>query len=171
LHWSENVVPLIKQNPDKSIILMEGLDLRMALAQSIDLRRLLKGKLSALNLESEPYLPAATITALLISVTLTRARAARRSHTADSVLTFTSNTKPTSADRAAGAPHRQPRCRGDRATPSMPRAARASQSAVLAGGIVLFIHWRGRRRIRAEHWTAGPAISVWQIRRGGRAGR
>jgi hypothetical protein len=131
LHWSENVVPLIKQNPDKSIILTEGLDLRMALAQSIDLRRLLKGKLSALNLESEPYLPAATITALLISVTLTRARAARRSHTADSVLTFTSNTKPTSADRAAGAPHRQPRRRGDRATPSMPRAARASQSAVL----------------------------------------
>ena len=89
MHWSENVVPLIKQNPDKSIILMEGLDLRMALAQSIDLRRLLKGKLSALNLESEPYLLAATITALLISVTLTRARAARRSHTADSVLAFT----------------------------------------------------------------------------------
>jgi hypothetical protein len=169
LHWSENVVPLIKQNPDKSIILMEALDL--ALAQSIDLRRLLKGKLSALNLESEPYLPAATITALLISVTLTRARAARRSHTADSLLTFTSNTKPTSADRAAGAPHRQPRCRGDRATPSMPRAARASQSAVLAGGIVLFIHWRGGGESGPSIGLRGRRFSVWQIRRGGRAGR
>jgi hypothetical protein len=56
--WSEHVVPLVKQNPDKSIILMEGLDLRMVLAQSLDLRRLLKAKLSALNLETEPYLPA-----------------------------------------------------------------------------------------------------------------
>ncbi len=59
--WSEHVVPIMKQNPDKSIILMEGFDLRMVLAQSIDLRRLLKGKLSALNLESEPYFPAREI--------------------------------------------------------------------------------------------------------------
>jgi hypothetical protein len=53
--WSEHVVPLIKQNPDKSLILMEGLDLRLVLARSIDLRRLLKAKLSALNFEAEPY--------------------------------------------------------------------------------------------------------------------
>ena len=59
--WSEHVVPLVKQNPDKSIILMEGLDLRMVLAQSLDLRRLLKAKLSALNLETEPYLPASKL--------------------------------------------------------------------------------------------------------------
>jgi hypothetical protein len=59
--WSEHVTPLIKQNPDKSIILMEGPDLRMALAQTIDLRHLLKGKLSALNLEAEPYLPASKL--------------------------------------------------------------------------------------------------------------
>ncbi len=59
--WSEHVVPLIKQNPDKSIILMEGLDLRMVLAQSLDLRRLLKAKLSALNFEAEPYLPASKL--------------------------------------------------------------------------------------------------------------
>lgn len=59
--WSEHVVPLIKQNPDKCLILMEGLDLRMVLAQTLDLRRLLKAKLSALNLESEPYLPASRL--------------------------------------------------------------------------------------------------------------
>ena len=59
--WSEQVVPLLKQNPDKSVILMEGLDLRMALAQMLDLRHLLKAKLSALNLESEPYLPASKV--------------------------------------------------------------------------------------------------------------
>ena len=55
--WSEYVVPLLKQNPDKSIILMEGLDLRTVLTLSVDLRRLLKAKLSALNLEAEPYMP------------------------------------------------------------------------------------------------------------------
>ena len=53
--WSENVVPLMKQNPDKSIILMEGFDLRTVLAQVSDLRRLLKAKVTALNLEAEPY--------------------------------------------------------------------------------------------------------------------
>lgn len=53
--WSENVVPLMKQNPDKSIILMEGFDLRTVLAQVFDLRRLLKAKVAALNLEAEPY--------------------------------------------------------------------------------------------------------------------
>lgn len=55
--WSEHVVPLLKQNPDKSVLLMEGLDLRLVLAQTIDLRHLLKAKLSALNVETEPYLP------------------------------------------------------------------------------------------------------------------
>ena len=55
--WSDHVVSLLKQNPDKNIILMEGLDLRMVLAQQVDLRRLLKAKLAALNFEAEPYLP------------------------------------------------------------------------------------------------------------------
>jgi len=54
--WSENVVPLMKQNPDKSIILMQGYELRTVLAQACDLRRLLKAKVTALNLEAEPYL-------------------------------------------------------------------------------------------------------------------
>ena len=53
--WSDNVVPAMKQNQDKSIILMEGYDLRSALSVPLDLRRLLKAKLSALNLQSEPY--------------------------------------------------------------------------------------------------------------------
>jgi hypothetical protein len=37
--WSENVVPLMKQNPDKSIILMEGYELRTVLEQTLDLRQ------------------------------------------------------------------------------------------------------------------------------------
>jgi hypothetical protein len=53
--WSQNVVPLAKQNPAKSIILMEGFDLRTVLAHPFDLRQLLKAKLRALNLDAEPY--------------------------------------------------------------------------------------------------------------------
>ena len=55
--WSENVVPAMKQNPDKCIILMEGYDLRTVLANTIDLRRLLKAKVRALNLDADPYFP------------------------------------------------------------------------------------------------------------------
>mgnify|MGYP003042344355 CR=1 FL=1 len=54
--WSDNVVPLLKQNPDKSIFLMEGYDLRCVLDLTVDLRHLLKAKLRALNLEAEPHL-------------------------------------------------------------------------------------------------------------------
>lgn len=53
--WSKHVVPLLKQNPDKSIFLMEGYDLRCVLDLRADLRELLKDKLSALSLDSEPY--------------------------------------------------------------------------------------------------------------------
>lgn len=59
--WSEHVVPLLKQNPNKNIILMEGVDLRTVLAQQVDLPRLLKAKLTALNLDAEPYLPVARV--------------------------------------------------------------------------------------------------------------
>ena len=34
--WSGHVVPLLKQNPDKNIILMEGLDLRGVLAPVVE---------------------------------------------------------------------------------------------------------------------------------------
>jgi hypothetical protein len=53
--WSDNVVPMLKQNQQKNIILMEGYDLRMVLAHPVELRSLLKPKLSALNLHAEPY--------------------------------------------------------------------------------------------------------------------
>ncbi|MDT9600439.1 hypothetical protein [Sphingosinicella rhizophila] len=59
--WSENVVPLLKQNPAKAILLMEGFDLRSVLDQRVDLRELLKAKISALNLEAEPYLSVAKL--------------------------------------------------------------------------------------------------------------
>ena len=53
--WSENVVPLLKQNPNKDIILMDGYDLRTVLARQVDLRDFLLAKVAKLNLESEPY--------------------------------------------------------------------------------------------------------------------
>ena len=59
--WSDNVPLVMKQNPDKSIILMEGFDLRTVLSRTLELRRLLKAKLSALNIESEPFFSAAKL--------------------------------------------------------------------------------------------------------------
>jgi hypothetical protein len=52
--WSENVPPMLKQNSDKSIILMEGYDLRCVLDQHVGLRELLKAKICALN-DCEPF--------------------------------------------------------------------------------------------------------------------
>jgi len=54
--WSDNVPALLKQNPDKSIILMEGYDLRTVLAGQADLRDFLLSKVAHLNLDSEPFL-------------------------------------------------------------------------------------------------------------------
>lgn len=59
--WSENVPPLLKQNPKKSIFLMEGFDVRAVLTGQVQLRDLLKRKLSALNIGAEPYLSAAQL--------------------------------------------------------------------------------------------------------------
>jgi hypothetical protein len=59
--WSEHVIPLLKQNPEKAIFLMEGVDLRAVLDRRVDLRKLLKAKISALNLEAEPYLSVARL--------------------------------------------------------------------------------------------------------------
>jgi hypothetical protein len=53
--WSDNVPKLLKQNPDKSIILMEGYDLRTVLSARLDLRDFLLAKLTKLTLESEPF--------------------------------------------------------------------------------------------------------------------
>lgn len=55
--WSNNVVPLLKQNPNKSILLMDGYDLRCVLDEhvNINLRELILKKLSHLNFDSEPF--------------------------------------------------------------------------------------------------------------------
>ena len=53
--WSDNVPPLLKQNPGKVIFLMDGYDLRTALDRQIDLRDFLLAKIAELNLKAEPY--------------------------------------------------------------------------------------------------------------------
>ncbi|SLJ91205.1 restriction endonuclease [Novosphingobium mathurense] len=59
--WSEHVIPLLKQNPEKSVLLMDGYDLRAALSRQIDLRKLLQAKVRALNLDAEPFLSSMAI--------------------------------------------------------------------------------------------------------------
>jgi hypothetical protein len=54
--WSEKVRPLLKQNPEKHIVLMDGYDLRGILSGQADLRDFLLAKIARLNLESEPFL-------------------------------------------------------------------------------------------------------------------
>ncbi|MCC6176204.1 MAG: restriction endonuclease [Chloroflexi bacterium] len=54
--WSDHVPQLLKQNSDKSILLMDGYDLRSVLAGQADLHDFLVGKLSELNVRSEPHL-------------------------------------------------------------------------------------------------------------------
>jgi hypothetical protein len=56
--WSEHVVPLLKQNARKSIILMDGYDLRTVLDGSIDLRAFIGAKVAKLSVASEPFLSA-----------------------------------------------------------------------------------------------------------------
>jgi hypothetical protein len=55
--WSENVPKLLKQNSEKSIILMDGYDLRTALARPLDIRTFIITKVAKLNLEGEPFFP------------------------------------------------------------------------------------------------------------------
>ncbi len=54
--WSANVQTILKQNPEKTIILMEGYDLRTVLSGQIDLQDFLLAKLAHLNLKAEPFL-------------------------------------------------------------------------------------------------------------------
>jgi hypothetical protein len=55
--WSEHVPPLLKQNPDKSIILMDGYDLRVVLSsQKVDLRDFILAKVAHLTFKTEPFL-------------------------------------------------------------------------------------------------------------------
>ncbi len=53
--WSENVCQLLKQNASKSIILMDGKDLRGVLSSQTNLPDFLEAKIESLNLASEPF--------------------------------------------------------------------------------------------------------------------
>ena len=53
--WSHHVLPILKQEPDKKIMLMKGEEVRAVLESRIPLINLLRNKLSGLNLRSEPY--------------------------------------------------------------------------------------------------------------------
>lgn len=59
--WSPNVIPLMKQQSDKSIFLMDGYDLRMVLSGEISLTNLLKRKIDGLNLITEPFVSVSTL--------------------------------------------------------------------------------------------------------------
>ena len=59
--WSSSVVDLLKKNPAKRVLLMNGEDIRAVLAGSIPLVELLRAKVEALNLKSEPFVSVAEI--------------------------------------------------------------------------------------------------------------
>lgn len=53
---TDNTVALLKQNPSKSIILMDGFDLRKMLEEGVDFAELIREKRSYLSFYSEPML-------------------------------------------------------------------------------------------------------------------
>lgn len=53
--WSEHVVPLLKQNQTKAIILVSGQDLRGIVDSRASLVAMLRAKISTLNIRAEPY--------------------------------------------------------------------------------------------------------------------
>ena len=53
--WSESVPSLLKQNADKSIVLMDGYDLRCVLSGQVDLRDFILSKIAKLNFDCEPF--------------------------------------------------------------------------------------------------------------------
>ena len=53
--WSSNVPPLLKQNPEKAIMLMNGDDLRTVLRDQLDLKDLIRAKSEQLSFKSEPF--------------------------------------------------------------------------------------------------------------------
>ena len=57
--WSENVPQLLRQNSYKSIVLMNGEDLRSVLDGSVNLEVLIREKLAKLNLEGKSFYSAA----------------------------------------------------------------------------------------------------------------
>lgn len=61
--WSSHVPVNLKQNPDKSVMLMDGFDLRVVLEGRIGLRELLFAKLTHFNIEGEPFVSVVQIMA------------------------------------------------------------------------------------------------------------
>ncbi len=59
--WSQHVVNLLKQTPDKKVLLMNGDDIRAVLKKDISFGSLLQAKVEALNLQSEPFVGVADI--------------------------------------------------------------------------------------------------------------
>lgn len=53
--WTSHVVDLMKQNPEKTVVLVNGGDIRAVLEGKISLVEMVQGKEKALNLKSEPY--------------------------------------------------------------------------------------------------------------------
>ena len=53
--WSSNVEKLMKQNSDKNLVLVNGVDIRATLKDEIPFVELLRAKMEALNLKSEPF--------------------------------------------------------------------------------------------------------------------
>jgi Restriction endonuclease len=56
--WSDHVPGLLKQNREKSIILMDGYDLHLPLIAEINIRTILDRKVEALRTQSEPFFSA-----------------------------------------------------------------------------------------------------------------
>jgi hypothetical protein len=61
--WSPHVPDNLRQSPDKSVLLMDGYDLRVVLETRITLRELLLAKLTHFNIESAPFVSVAQIIA------------------------------------------------------------------------------------------------------------
>jgi hypothetical protein len=59
--WSENVPNLLKQNPSKSIILMNGSDIEHVLKDRVNLGELIQAKRRHLHFKSEPYFDASNL--------------------------------------------------------------------------------------------------------------
>jgi hypothetical protein len=53
--WSDNVPEILKENPNKVIILMNGDDLRIVLDGKVDLKDLIREKRKRLNIRGEPF--------------------------------------------------------------------------------------------------------------------
>lgn len=53
--WSDDVPPLLKQNPEKAIMLMNRDDLRTVLRGLLDLKDLIRAKREQLNFKGEPF--------------------------------------------------------------------------------------------------------------------